>query len=509
MSAIHRPLCPEGRSALRAPGLPDDKVSCPEQDRPFVLVATILASAMAFIDGTIVTIALPAIQTDLDASFGALQWVVNGYTLMLGALILVGGGLGDRIGRKRLFVVGIAIFALGSAGCALAPSSETLIAARVIKGIGAALLVPQSLAIISASFPKEIRGRAIGTWAAASAITTALGPPLGGFLIDTLGWRAAFWINIPLSAVAIALALRFIHENQGRSVSGRLDVLGGVMAVLGFGVLTYGLTGLTEAADGVPPQALVALATGVALLLGFVLVERGAEDPLMPLDLFHSRVFSGLNLATLFLYGALGGVLFLLPFDLIARRGLSATEVGLTLLPLGLIIGVLSRMSGGVADRHGPRVILTIGALIVTGAIVILALVLDDYWLGVMLPVLILAVGMGVVVSPLTTAIMNSVSDTRSGAASGVNNAASRIAGLIAIAGLGAVAGLVFALEGGVGTFGTLPDASDPAHLVTEAAFLSAYATAMWLAAGSAFCAALAASVSFIDPAQETVSDPL
>ncbi len=503
MTATHRPLCPEGKAALAGSTAAGDRIDCPARDRPFVLVATILASAMAFIDGTVVTIALPAMQRDFDAGFGALQWVVNGYTLMLGALILVGGGLGDRVGRKKLFLIGVVIFALGSAACALAPSVESLIAARVVKGIGAALLVPQSLAIISASFPREVRGRAIGTWAAASAITTALGPALGGFLIDTLGWRAAFWINIPLSVVTIVLALRFMHENRDQAASGPIDRLGALVAVLGFGALTFGLTGLTDVTAGVSLPSIAMLVTGIALLAGFVLVERDAANPLMPLDLFRSRLFSGLNLATVCLYGALGAVLFLLPFDLIERRGMSASDVGLTLLPFGLIIGVLSRLSGGLADRYGARPMLTAGAMSVAAAIAWLALALDGYVLGVFLPILVFATGMGIIVSPLTTAVMNSVDEGRSGAASGVNNAASRIAGLIAIAGLGALAGIVYALAGGSGPFGALPAPGDAARPAAEAAFVTAYAVALWCAAGLAALAALVSAWSFSDSASE------
>lgn len=506
MSVTHRPLCPEGRGAIGGPA----ENPCPEAARPFVLAATILASAMAFIDSSVVTIALPTIQTDLGASFGQLQWVVNGYTLMLGALILVGGGLGDRIGRRRVFVIGLVVFALGSAGCALAPNAEALIAARVVKGIGAALLVPQSLAIISASFPKAIRGQAIGTWAAASAMTTALGPPLGGFLIDLLDWRAAFWINLPLSAVAIWLTLRFVPESADPDATGPLDWTGGALAILSIGALTIGLTGLGDVAGGVPITVWVALIAGSGGLIAFVLAEQRAQNPIMPPMLFRSRTFSGLNLTTLFLYGALGGVLFLLPFDLIARRGLSATTVGLTLLPLGLIIGVMSRRVGAVADGIGPRPFLMGGAALVAAAVAWLALMFENYWLGVVAPLLLLACGMGIVVSPLTTAVMNSVSDTKSGAASGVNNAASRIAGLLAIAGLGAVAGLVFAGAADVdgARFGILPDPVAASRMAIETAFVDAYQAAMWVTSGIAVLAVISAYAALNDPAVRSPAGP-
>lgn len=462
-----------------------------DRSHAFVLAATILASAMAFIDGTVVTIALPAIQADFAADLQSLQWVVNGYTLMLGALLLVGGGLGDRLGRRRVFAVGIAIFAAASLLCAGAPTIALLIAGRVLQGIGAAALVPQSLAIISATFPREVRGRAIGTWAAASAVTTALGPPLGGFLIDAWSWRAAFWINIPLSAAALWLTLGYIRENRNDAEAGPVDWTGAVVAVLSLGALTVGLTWLSEAGRN-GATALLAIAAGGLGLVLFVMVERRAASPIMPPSLFRSRSFSGANVVTLFLYGSLAGVLFLLPFDLIGRRGLSAAAVGLTLLPLGLIIGVFSRPAGALADRYGPRAFLAGGSAIVALACAGLALTLDDFWVGVVVPIVGLAAGMALVVSPLTTAVMNAVPDARSGAASGVNNAASRLAGLLAVAVLGVLAELVFRAGAGEGSFAAL--ASEPqASAATQAAFVSAYSAANLVAAAWAALAALTA----------------
>ena len=328
---LHRPLCPEGRTVP----FDEDTVPCPDRARPLVLAATILASAMAFIDGSVVTIALPVLQTDLGAHFSALQWVVNAYALILGGLILIGGGAGDRFGRKRMFIVGIVIFALASLACAQAPSIEALIVARAAQGVGAALLVPQSLAIISSSFPKDVRGRAIGIWAGASAITTAMGPPLGGFLIDALDWRAVFWINLPLSVIAIWLALRYVPESRNESATGPLDWRGGVLAIIAFGALTVGLTLLSGSRD-LTLAAPLMLGLGTIGLVVFVRAESRATNPLVPLELFRSRAFTSANVMTLFLYGALSGILFLLPFDLIERRELSATEVGATLLPIGV-----------------------------------------------------------------------------------------------------------------------------------------------------------------------------
>jgi MFS family permease len=355
--------------------------------------------------------------------------------------------------------------------------------------------VPQSLAILSASFPREVRGRAIGTWAAASAITTALGPPLGGFLIDLLSWRAAFWINLPLSAAALWLTWRFVPESRDETASGPLDWLGSALAVAALGALTYGLTALSDGSAST--IAIAAMALGIAGLAAFWRVEKRAANPVMPLGLFRSRPFLAANILTLFLYGALAGVLFLLPFDLIERRDMPASAVGLTLLPFGLVIGILSRFAGSLSDSYGARTFLVAGSLLVAAATAILALGLPDYWFGVLAPVLLMALGMAAVVSPLTTVVMNSAPDAQSGAVSGINNAASRIAGLIAVALLGTVAGLIFRWQGAssAARFGSLPDPGDPARPALEAAFLAAYSGALWLAA---LCSLLAAGAALL-----------
>ncbi len=485
-----RPVPPTGS---RRPGT--------ARSRPFVLAATVLASAMAFIDSTVVMIALPTLQEDLGASFPALQWVLNAYSLLLGSLILIGGGAGDRFGRRRVFLAGIALFALASWACALASSAPMLIAARALQGIGAALLVPQSLAIIAAAFPRERRGRAIGLWAGASAIATALGPPLGGLLIDALDWRAVFWINLPLSAAAIALALRWVPESRGSSPVGPLDWPGGALAVLAFGSLSYGLTLLSQG-SGPTPVAIAALTVGALGLAGFLSRERRAANPVMPLGLFRSRAFAAANAMTLFLYGAFMGMLFLLPFELIGRHGLSATEVGLTLLPIGLLIGTLSRPAGAWADRTGPRPFLIAGSLLVALAALGLALPPIGFWPGIVGPVLLLALGMALVVAPLTTAVMNGVADGHAGAASGVNNAASRLAGLFAVAILGAVACVVFtgSLEAagvapGSVRFGVMPPEGALRRPAVEAAFQAAYAAALGTAALWGLLSALIAAL--------------
>ena len=488
---MQRPLHPVADA--NGPAAPTAGPQAGASARQYVLAATIIASAMAFIDGSVVTIALPAMQRGFSADLAALQWVVNGYTLMLGALILVGGGLGDRLGRRKIFLAGLVLFAVASLACALAPTIAILIAARVAQGVGAALLVPQSLAVISATFPRDIRGKAIGTWAAASAVTTALGPPLGGFLVDSLSWRAAFWINLPLAAAALWLTVRHVPESRDETARGPLDWAGAALAVLALAGLTYGLTEIAQPDRGRLGPA-VALAAGALLAAAFLAVEWRTANPVMPPRLFRSRVFAGANIVTLFLYGSLAGVLFLLPFDLISRRGLSAAEVGATMLPLGLIIGLLSRRAGGLADRHGPRPFLIVGPLVVALACAGLALTVQNYWLGVFSPVLLLGLGMAVAVSPLTTAVMTSVPDEKSGAASGVNNAASRLAGLLAVAALGALASFLFAHGApGEAVFGVLPAPGEPGRPALEAAFVQAYAAAMWVAALWSVLAAAAA----------------
>ncbi|MEM6665743.1 MAG: MFS transporter [Pseudomonadota bacterium] len=491
----HRPLCPEGRGA-RAP---EASAPCAEASRPFVLAATILASAMAFIDGSIVTIALPSIQSDLNAGFSGLQWVVNAYALFLGGLILIGGALGDRVGRRRIFVWGLVLFAIASVGCAVAPNLEALVTARALKGAGAALLVPQSLAIIAASFPKAVRGKAIGLWAAASAITTAMGPPLGGILIDAFDWRAIFWINLPLAAIAVLLTVRHVPESRAPQSGGAVDYWGALFAVGGFGALTLGLTWLGDPEATGPTGAIVA-GLGVALLGAFIIAEHRAAAALVPLSLFRDPVFSAVNIFTVLLYGAFSAVLFLLPFELIARRGLSATDVGLVLLPLGLIIGVFARFAGSGADRFGVRPFLTGGAALVTLGAALLSLSVESLLLGIVAPIVLMSFGMALVVAPLSTAVINSAPDAMTGAASGISNAASRVAGLVAIAGIGALANAFFAVATAeIGTqtlrFGTLPEAGSSLRAAAEAAFSESYGRAMAVSAVIAGAATMAAAV--------------
>jgi EmrB/QacA subfamily drug resistance transporter len=457
---------------------------------------------MAFIDGSVVTIALPAIERDLAAPFETLQWVANGYTLTLGSVILTGGAAGDRYGRRLVMLIGIAIFTAASAICAFAPSIAILIGARLLQGAGAALMIPQSLAIITASFPKTVRGSAIGVWAGASAIATAFGPLLGGLLIDSLGWRAVFWINLPIACFTIWLTLSHVPESRNEAETGRLDWLGGLLAVITLGALTRGLS-LASTDKLLSLQVLASFAlAGLGLAL-FSARERRVLEPLLPPELLRNRQFVTANLLTLFLYGAFSAVLFLLPFDLIARRGLTASEAGLAFLPIGLVIGLASQRAGRWADIAGPRLPLTLGSAIVAFAAALLALTPSNIWLGIAGPVVLMAAGMATVVTPLTTAVMNAVPETESGVASAINNAVSRLAGLISVVIVGSAAAVLYVQHGqpyasAAGLelrFGILPDPSSLARAALEALFVEAYRAAMLIAAALAGLAALTAAV--------------
>ena len=493
--AVHRPWFPAGRTIGDRPC----DAPCPESARPFVLAATILGSAMAFIDGTIVHIALPAIQRDLGADFSALQWVVNGYALLLGALILIGGALGDRIGRKRVYLIGVSVFAVASLACALAPTTPSLIAARAVQGVGAALLVPQSLAIIAASFPVEVRGRAIGIWAGFAALTTAAGPIAGGALIDFLSWRAAFWVNLPLAALTLWLTWRFVLESRDAHAHGGTDILGAVLAVAGLGLLTFGLTALPERDSGSLFAAAI-IVGGVAVLGAFALAESQVRSPMMPLRLFRSLPFSAANTITLLLYFALGGVIFLLPFNLIQMQGYSALNAGLALLPFGIIMGLFSGAAGRLADSTGPRLPLVAGPAIVALACAGLAVpaIDPDYWTTFFAPIVLLAIGMTIAVAPLTTAVMNAVDENQSGVASGINNAASRLAGLIAVAVTGALAAAVFAgrLESALAAISLPPQSV--AELLAGANQLAGLAVPAGLEAATASAVAMSIDSAFL-----------
>jgi len=435
MNGILKQPCDEGvilASPIAAP--------CRQAAKPWVLTATILASSMAFIDGTVVNVALGALQREFGATMVGVQWVVEAYALFLASLVLVGGSLGDLYGRRRIFALGIAIFAVASVACGLARDINELIMARAIQGIGAALLVPGSLAIIGASFPENERGRAIGAWSGMSAITGAAGPVIGGWLIEHASWRWAFFLNLPLAAVTLAITFWQVPESRGEIRTRRLDWPGSLLVTVGLGLIVFAL--LESSSHGWRGGWVVGgLAAGVVALVLFVVVESRSAAPVLPLELFRLRNFSGANLLTLFLYAGLGGAMFFLPLNLIQVQGYSATAAGSALLPFILLFSFLSRWAGGLVDRWGPKKPLVVGPLIVGLAFVLLALPgQGGSYLATFFPgIVLLGLGMAMSAAPLTTVVMTSVGADRSGVASGVNNAVARVAALLAIAIFGVV----------------------------------------------------------------------
>jgi EmrB/QacA subfamily drug resistance transporter len=413
---------------------------CEKSARPYVLAATILGSSLAFIDGTVVNVALPALQSAFNATATDVQWIIESYALFLAALLLVGGSLGDHFGRRRIYNIGVALFTLASIWCGLAPSVTQLIAARAVQGIGGALLVPGSLAIITTSFPKEVRGHAIGTWSAFTAITATVGPVMGGWLIEHISWRAAFFVNVPVAIAVLALTFRFVPESRDDKSAKELDWLGAALATASLGALVYAL--IESSSRGFTNlTVLAALIGGVIASALFFLVEVRHKNPMLPLALFRSMDFSGANLLTFLLYAALSCLLYFLPQNLIQVQGFSATAAGAALLPSMIIMFSLSRWAGGLVARYGSRLPLIVGPIIAAGG---LALFIRpgahaNYWTMFFPAVVVLGFGFAISVAPLTTTVMNAVDERWAGIASGVNNAVSRTAGLISIAVFGIV----------------------------------------------------------------------
>ncbi|MFJ8033091.1 MULTISPECIES: MFS transporter [unclassified Streptomyces] len=418
--------------------MPDVRLASPQGK--WILLTTVLGSSMAMLDSTVVNVALPSIGRDLDASLAALQWTVNAYMVTLAGLILLGGSLGDRYGRRKVFVVGVVWFAAASLLCGFAPSPVVLIAARALQGVGGALLTPGSLALIQASFHPDDRSRAVGVWSGFGGIGAAIGPFLGGWLVTGPGWRWVFLLNVPLALLCVPVALRHVPESSDEKAHGRFDVLGAVLGALALALLTYALIEARGGSVAVPVTAVL----GVVAAVAFVHVERHRAEPMLPPGIFASRQFTAVNLVTLCVYAAFGGFFFLTALQLQVVAGYSPLAAGTALLPTTVLMLLFSSRSGALADRTGPRLPLTVGPLLCAVAMLLMLRVGEgaDYLTDVLPAVLVMGAGMVTLVAPLTATVLASVDTSRAGLASGINNAAARAAGLLAVAALPLLAGM-------------------------------------------------------------------
>ena len=409
----------------------------------WLLTATVLGSGVAFLDGTVVNVALPAIGRDLGADLAGLQWTITGYALTLAALILLGGSLGDRYGRRRVYLIGVVWFGIASLACALAPNIATLVGARLLQGIGGALMTPGSLAIIQASFAPADRAKAIGTWSGLAGVTTIIGPFVGGWLVDEFSWRWIFLINVPLCAAVVWITLRAVPESRDPSATGRPDTPGAVLGALGLAGLTYALIAAGDRADVVIVAATGLL--GVVSLLAFVLVERRRRHPMLPPGIFASKQFTAANLVTLAVYAALSGASLFIAVQLQVGGGWTALQAGAALVPTTIVLLLLSTSAGALATRIGPRLPMTVGPIVCAVGTALLAISIDrnpSYVVDVLPGVLVFSLGLVLIVAPLTATVLAAVDDRHAGAASGVNNAVARTAGLLAIAVLPLAVGL-------------------------------------------------------------------
>lgn len=458
----------------------------------WVLLATVLGSGLAMLDATVVNVALVHIGEDLGAGFSGLQWTVNAYTLTLASFILLGGSLGDRLGRRRVFVVGVVWFALASALCGLAGTVEQLIAARALQGVGGALLTPGSLALISASFHGEDRARAVGAWSGLGGIAGALGPFLGGWLVEW-SWRAVFWINVPVAVLVVAVAARHVPESRDEEATGRLDLLGTLLAAGGLAALTFGLTALGEGGGTASTGTATAVAAlGVALLAVFVVVERRTRQPLVPVRLFRDAQFSAANAVTFLVYAALGVLFVLLVLQLQVVSGFSPLAAGTAVLPVTVVMLLFSSRAGALAQRIGPRIPMTLGPLVAAGGVLGLSRVGEDasYVADVLVPVTAFGAGLALMVAPLTATVLDSAPDRYAGVASGINNAVARAAGLLAVAVVPVAAGI----QGG-------GYAEDPAG------FADGFTRAMLLCAGLLVLGAVLAAALVRRPLEQDPED--